>query len=45
VKCIKIRDKELGVSATAIAERLGMLQPAVSISIKMGEKIAKETSL
>jgi len=35
----------LSVSATSIAERLGMPQPAVSISIKMGEKIAKEMDL
>jgi plasmid maintenance system antidote protein VapI len=38
-------DEEFGVGATAIAEKLGMPQPAVSISIKMGEKIAKEMGL
>ena len=37
--------RELGVSATALAERLGMTQPAVSISVKRGEKIAEEMGL
>ena len=34
--------RELGVSATALAERLGMTQPAVSISVKRGERIADD---
>ena len=37
--------RELGVSATAVAERLGMTQPAVSIFVKGGEKIAEEKGL
>ena len=37
--------RELGVSATALAERFGMTQPAVSISVKRGEKIAEEMGL
>jgi REP element-mobilizing transposase RayT len=37
--------RELGVSATALAERLGMTQPAVSISVKRGERIAEEMDL
>jgi len=34
--------RELGVSATALAEKLGLSHPAVSISVKRGEKVAKE---
>jgi len=34
--------RELGVSATALAKKLGLSQPAVSISVKRGKKIAKE---
>ncbi len=37
--------RELGVSATALAQRLGMTQPAVSISVRRGEKIAQEMGL
>jgi len=37
--------RELGVSATVLAERIGMTQPAVSISVKRGEKIAEEMGL
>ena len=37
--------RELGVSATALGQRLGMTQPAVSISVKRGEKIAAEMGL
>ena len=32
----------LGVSATALPEKLRLSQPAVTISVKRGEKIAKE---
>ncbi len=34
--------RELGVSATALAKRLKISQPAVSISVRRGEKIAIE---
>ena len=37
--------RELGVSATALAQRLGMTQPALSISVTRGEKIAEEMGL
>lgn len=34
--------RELGVSATALARRLKISQPAVSISVRRGEKLAIE---
>jgi REP element-mobilizing transposase RayT len=34
--------RELGISATAIARRIGISQPAISQSVKRGETIAKE---
>jgi hypothetical protein len=34
--------RELGVTATALAKRLRQSQPAVSISVKRGEKIARK---
>jgi len=34
--------RELNVSATALAKKLGLSQPAVSISVKRGEKLARE---
>lgn len=37
--------KELGYSATALAKRLGLSQPAVSISVKRGQIIAREKAL
>jgi len=37
--------RELGVGATEIARRLGLTQPAVSISVRRGERIAKEKGL
>ena len=37
--------RELAVSATTLAKRLGMTQPAVSISVKRSEKIAEEMGL
>ena len=37
--------RELGVSATALGEGLGITEPAVSISVKGGEKIAEEMGL
>ncbi len=33
--------RELGISATALARKLELSQPAVSISVKRGEKIAR----
>jgi predicted transcriptional regulator len=33
---------ELGMSMTDIAKRLGLTQPAVSIAVRRGEKIARE---
>ena len=33
---------ELGVSATDLAKRLNLTQPAVSIAVRRGEKIARE---
>ncbi len=33
---------ELGLSATALAGRIGITQPAISQSVKRGEAIAKE---
>ena len=41
----EIGGEGVGVSATALAQRLGMTQPAVSISVKRGEKIAAEMGL
>ena len=37
--------RELGESATVLAKRLGLSQPAVSISVKRGEKIVRELKL
>ena len=37
--------RELGISATALARRLGLTQPAVSISVRRGGRIAKEKGL
>jgi putative transposase len=37
--------RELGLTATAVAERLGMGQPAVSIAVRRGEAIVKEKGL
>jgi hypothetical protein len=34
--------RELGISATALARKLKLSQPAVSISVKRGEKIARD---
>lgn len=37
--------REFDVSATALAKRIGITQPAVSISVKRGEKIAEKMGL
>jgi hypothetical protein len=37
--------RKLGESATLLAERIGISQPVVSISVKRGEKIAEEMGL
>jgi len=37
--------RELGISATALARKLKLSQPAVSISVKRGEKIARDEHL
>jgi hypothetical protein len=34
--------RELGVSATVLAKKLSVTQPAISIAVKRGEKIAKD---
>jgi len=34
--------RELGISATSLARKLGLTQPAVSISVKRGKAIADE---
>jgi DNA-binding MarR family transcriptional regulator len=34
--------RELGLTATGLAKRLGMTQPAVSYAVSRGEQIAKE---
>jgi plasmid maintenance system antidote protein VapI len=34
--------RELGISATELARRIGISQPAISQSVKRGEAIAKE---
>ncbi|MFH1241872.1 MAG: LysR family transcriptional regulator [Pseudomonadota bacterium] len=34
--------RELGISATSLARKLGLTQPAVSISVKRGQVIADE---
>ncbi len=34
--------RELGISATALARKLQLSQPAISISVKRGEKIARD---
>jgi len=34
--------RELGMTCTAVAKRLGIGQPAVSIALARGEKLAKE---
>ncbi len=34
--------RELGFTATELAKRLGMTQPAVSYAVSRGEQIAKE---
>jgi len=40
-----MRLRELGESATAIAKRLGLFQPAVSVSVARHEKIVEEMGL
>ncbi|MDY7031439.1 MAG: transposase [Thermodesulfobacteriota bacterium] len=37
--------RELGENATVLAKKLGLSQPAVSISVKRGEKIVRELKL
>jgi predicted transcriptional regulator len=37
--------RELGWSATEVARRIGITQPAVSISVKRGEQIAIKMGL
>ena len=37
--------RELGETATALARRMGLTQPAVSISVKRGEQIVKGKNL
>jgi putative transposase len=37
--------REMGVSATELGRRLGLTQPAVSISVQRGERIAREKGL
>jgi len=36
--------RELGLTATELAKKTGLTQPAVSISVKRGEQIAKENN-
>ena len=36
--------RELGLTATALAKRLGLTQPAVSYAVMHGEQIAKESN-
>ncbi|MDY6971656.1 MAG: hypothetical protein SV775_04930 [Thermodesulfobacteriota bacterium] len=36
---------ELGVTATALANRIGLTQPAISMSVKRGAQIVKEKRL
>ena len=36
--------RELGITMTELAVRLGLTQPAVSISVKRGEKLVKENA-
>jgi len=37
--------RDLGISATELAKRIGISQPAVSYSVQRGEKIARENAL
>jgi len=37
--------RELGATATSIARRLGLTQPAVSVAVKRGERYASEKDL
>ncbi len=37
--------KELGLSATSVAQKLGMTQPSVSRSVQRGEKLAIDEQL
>jgi len=37
--------RELGETATAVAQKLGITQPAVSIAVRRGEKIVREHKL
>jgi hypothetical protein len=37
--------RELGVSATALVERIGISQPAVNVSVKRGNKIVGKMGL
>ncbi len=37
--------RELGMSATAVAKRLNISQPAVSISARRGEKISRDRAI
>jgi DNA-binding transcriptional ArsR family regulator len=37
--------RELGITATELARRIGISQPAISQSVKRGETIAKENGL
>ncbi len=36
--------RELGITMTELAVRLGLTQPAVSICVKRGEKLVKENA-
>ena len=36
--------RELGITMTELAVRLGLTQPAVSISVKRGEKLVKDNA-
>ena len=37
--------RELGLTATSLAKKIGLKQPAISISVSRGEKIAKDFKL
>ena len=43
LRCSAVR--ELGMSATAVAKRLNISQPAVSISVRRGEKISRDRAI
>ena len=37
--------RELGLTATSLTKKIGLKQPAISISVSRGEKLAKDMGI